>query len=170
MTTTLPLPVRFALPGEQWEPVSPESLGVTNAAFLAVRRGLPGDYDPIITISGGWRPDDATLEQIADESVQKLTLEGATEVELLKRRVIESDHAPAITQSIGAVVAVGGRTFDLRQAQAVQALLDVQDPTKRVVNIYTLTCTYAQWEQLVPEFQTFMASVEVGPGDEPDQP
>jgi hypothetical protein len=170
MTTTLPLPVRFALPGPEWEPVRPESLGVTNAAFLAVRRGLPGDYDPTITVSGGWRLDDATLEQIADESVAKIRLEGATEVELLKRKVIESDHAPAITQSIGAVVTVDGRTFDLRQGQAIQALIDVDDPDKRVVNIYTLTCTYAQWEQMVPEFQAFMATVEVGPEEETAQP
>jgi hypothetical protein len=170
MTTTLPLPVRFALPSAEWEPVSPESLGVTNAAFLAVRRGLPGDYDPTITVSGGWRVDDADLEQIGDESVEKLRLEGATEVELLKRTVIESEHAPAITQSIGAVIHLDGRSYDLRQAQAIQAVIDVDDPAKRVVNIYTLTCTYAQWEQMVPEFQAFMATVEVGPDEAPDQP
>ena len=76
MTTTLPVPVRFALPGDEWEPVQPESLDVTNAAFLAVRRGLDGDYDPTLTVSGDWRTDDAGLEQIADESVVKLELRG----------------------------------------------------------------------------------------------
>lgn len=168
MSTTLPVPLRFALPGEEWTPVVPEELGVTNAAFLAVRRGLPGDYDPTITVSGGWRDDDATLEQIGDESLRKLRMEGATEVELLQRRVTESEHAPAVTQAIGAVVAVDGRTFDLRQAQVVQGLVDVHDPARRVVNIYTLTCTYAQWEDMVREFQRFMASVEVVPGPGPD--
>lgn len=163
MTTTLPVPVRFALPDDQWVPVRPETLEVANAAFLAVRGGLPGDYDPTLTISGDWRTDDATLEQIADESVAKLRLEGATEVEVLKRQVIESDHAPAVTQSIGAVIAMNGRTYDLRQAQVVQGLVDVNDPDKRVVVIYSMTCTFAQWEQMVPEFQTFMSSVEVAP-------
>jgi len=163
MTTTLPVPVRFALPHEEWQPVRPESVGVTNAAFFAVRRGLPGSYDPTLTISGGWRTDGAGLEQIADESVEKLRLEGATEVELLKRRVIESEHAPAVTQAIGAMVAVEGRVYDVRQAQVVQGLVDVDDPEKRVVVIYTLTCTFAQWDQMVPEFQDFMASVEVVP-------
>lgn len=167
MTTTLPVPVRFALPDEQWEPVEPESLGVTNAAFLAVRRGLSGSYDPTLTISGGWRQDDADLEQIADESVEKLRLEGATEVELLKRKVIESEHAPAVTQSIGAVVAAEGHVYDLRQAQVVQGLVDVYDPDKRVIVIYTLTCTFAQWEEMVLEFQRFMASVEVVADTEP---
>lgn len=169
MTATLPVPVRFALPNEEWEPTVPESLGVTNAAFLAVRRGLEGTYDPILTISGGWRTDDADLEQIADESVEKLRLEGASEVELVKRREIGSEHAPAITQAIGAVVAVEGRVYDLRQAQVVQGLVDVHDPDKRVVVLYTMTCTYGQWEQMVPEFQEFMATVEVVP-EETDQP
>jgi len=41
--STLPVPVRFALPGDRWTPVRPESRGVVNAAFLAVRTGLPGD-------------------------------------------------------------------------------------------------------------------------------
>jgi len=167
MTSTLPVPVRFALPGEEWQPVRPESLGVTNAAFLAVRRSEPGGYKPTLTISGDWRTDGAGLEQIADESLVKLRVEGATDVELLKRRVIESEHAPAITQSIGAVAAIDGRSYDLRQAQVVQELVDVHDPAKRVVVIYTLTCTYAQWERMGPEFQRFMASVEVAPDQEP---
>lgn len=161
MSTTLPVPVRFALPGEQWVPVEPERVGVTNAAFLAVRGGTPGDYEPTITVSGGWRTDDATLEQIGDESLEKLRQEGATDVELVQRRVTESEHAPAVTQALGALVSVAGRTFDVRQAQVVQGLVDVHDPTKRAVVIYTLSCTYGQWEQMVPEFQQFMASVEV---------
>jgi hypothetical protein len=163
MSTTLPVPVRFALPTDEWTPVSPEEYGVRNAAFLAMRRGLPDDYVPTITVSGDWRTDDATLEQIGDEAVAKLRAEGATDVELLKRRVIDSEHSPAITQSIGAVVTVEGRTYDLRQAQAIWGLVDVDDPDKRVVVIYTLTCTFAQWVQMVPEFQAFMASVEVAP-------
>jgi hypothetical protein len=163
VTTTLPVPVRFALPNEHWEPTAPELLGVTNAAFFAVRQDAPGDYTPTLTISGGWREDDADLEQIADESLAKLRLEGATEVELVKRRLIESEHAPAVTQAIGAMVAVDGHVYDVRQAQVVQGLVDVHDPAKRVVVIYTMTGTYAQWEMIVREFQAFMASVEVVP-------
>jgi len=164
MSTTLPVPVRFELPNDHWTPVPPESLGVHNAAFLAVRRDLPGDYDPTITISGDWRTDDASIEQVADESVARLRAQGATDVELLKRRVIDSEHAPAVTQSMGAMIQAEGRTFDLRQAQAITGLVDVDDPAKRIVVIYTLTCTYAQFDQIGPEFQEFMASVEVVPG------
>lgn len=162
-STALPLPVRFALPDDTWSPVDPGSLGVRNAAFLAVRSGSAGEYHPTITVSGGWRTDGATLEQIAEESVTKLRLEGAEEVELLQRRALGTEHAPAVTQAIGAVATVDGRRQDLRQAQALQGLVDLGDPARRVVMIYTLTCTYAQWEQVVPQFQAFMASVEVVP-------
>ena len=162
-SAALPLPVRFALPDEAWTPVDPQSLGVRNAAFLAVRGGPAGEYHPTITVSGGWRSDEASLEQIAEESVEKLRLEGAEEVELLKRQSMGTEEAPAITQAIGAVATIDGRRQDLRQAQALQGLVDVEDPARRVVMIYTLTCTFAQWEQMVPQFQAFMASVEVVP-------
>lgn len=158
---TLPIPIEFELPGPAWRPVQPESLGVENAAFLAVREGDP-DYDPTITVSGGWRDDPATLDQIADESLAKIRGQ-ATDVELLKRQDITSEHAPAVVQSIGAVATMNGRTFDLRQAQVVAAYVDVADATRRVVVIYTLTCTFAQWERIGPEFETFMATVRVVP-------
>ena len=163
MTATLPVPVRFELPDGSWAPVPPESLGVRNAAFLAVRRNLPGDYKPTITISGDWRNDDATLEQIADESLEKLRGEGATEVELLKRRVVGSEHAPAVMQSIGALARINGRSYDLRQAQVVMGLVDAHDASRRVVVIFTLTSTYAQFEAMGGEFEQFMATVEVVP-------
>jgi hypothetical protein len=163
MTTTLPVPVDFALPGAAWEAVRPEALGVTNAAFLAVRRDTPGDYTPTITVSGDWREDGASLEQIGDESLVKLQREGLTDVELLKRKEVESEHAPALTQSLGGLLSVEGRTHDLRQAQAIHALVDVHDPGRRVVLVFTLTCTFAQWEAMGPEFQRFMASVDLVP-------
>lgn len=166
MTSTLPIPVRFDLPSDLWEPVPPESLGVENAAFLAVRRGAEGDFTPTLSIAGDWRTDDATLEEIADESLAVLRGQGATEVELVKRREIESDHAPAITQALGAMAVYDGRTLDLRQAQVVQGIVDVHDPQKRVVVTYTLTCTFKQFDEMVPEFQQFMATVEIVAADD----
>ena len=162
--TTLPVPVRFALPGPAWRSVEPASLGVTNAAFLAVRGGLPGGYEPTITISGDWRTDGATLEQIADESLVKLRAQ-ASEVELVKRGEVGSERAPAIMQSIGAMATYEGRTFDLRQVQALTEIIAVEDPSRRAVTIYSLTCTYAQLDDVGPEFERFMGSVQVVPGD-----
>lgn len=168
--TTLPVPIRFELPGPEWESVPPESRGVTNAAFLAVRRDTGDDYEPTITISGDWRNDPATLEDIADESLV-LARSQATDVELLKRREMGTEHAPGITQLIGATITMNGRTFDLRQAQALTGLVDVEDPTRRVVVIYTFTCTYRQFDTYGREFQDFMRTVRVVADDEaPEAP
>ena len=160
MSATLPVPIRFALPGPEWQPVPPESLGVRNAAFLAVRPDPQTGYAPIISISGAWREDPATLEEIAEESLALLRAQ-AEEVELVKRTRVGSDAAPAVTQSMGAVAVVEGVRRDLRQAQVLAAYLDVDDPRRRAVVIYTLTCTYAQFPTMGREFQQFMASVEL---------
>lgn len=56
--------------------------------------------------------------------------------------------------------------FDLRQIQAVMGDVDVDDPSVRAVIIHSLTCTFAQFEQIGREFQTFLPSVEVGAAQE----
>lgn len=159
---TLPVPVTFRLPGPDWQAVAPESLGVQNAEFLAVRRNTDPDYAPTITVSGGWRTDPATLDQIGDESLARLRQE-ASEVELLRRRDLGSPAAPAVLQEIGFTAAAEGHSFDLRQVEAIFGLLDVADQARRVVVIHTLTCTYGQVDLVLPEFKAYLASLEVQP-------
>lgn len=161
---TLPVPVTFRLPGPEWEPVAPESLGVQNAEFLAVRRNTDPAYAPTITVSGGWRTDPATLDQVADESVARLQHE-SSDVELLRRRDLGSPQAPAVLQEIGFTAAAEGHSFDLRQVQAIFGLHDVADPARRVVVIHTLTCTFAQLDLVLPEFQAYLATLEVQPDE-----
>jgi hypothetical protein len=54
---------------------------------------------------------------------------------------------------------IRGKRHDLRQGQVFWALRDKGDPGKRVVIVYTLTCTYRQFRDFGREFQDFMASV-----------
>jgi hypothetical protein len=166
VTTTLPMPIQFELPGPAWHPTQPESVGVQNAAFLALREPLGSTaYRPTLTISGDWRTDDASLDQIADESVVKVQ-EEAGNARLVQRTSVGSDEAPAVTQLISARATIEGVGYDLRQVQAVAGYLDVDDPTKRIVVIYTLSCTADQLTWAGREFQAFMASVRVVPDDE----
>lgn len=165
-TAELPVPVRLQLP-PQWERVDPTAWGVRNAALLAVRRGLDDDYTPTIAVSGDWRTDGATVDQVADESVAKLQAEGASQVELVDRRRVGGDNAPAVLQTIGAVAEIDGRTFDLQQLQVVNVLVDVTHAERRIVLIYTLSCTYAQLAAMGREFQQLMATVEVVPPEAP---
>lgn len=153
----LPVPVEFRLP-EGWESVRPEEWGVQNAAFMAVRRDAPGDYLPILTISGDWRLDHVTLDAIADESVT-VAREQADHVEVLDRKEIGSEQAPAILQLLGVRATIDGRDWQLRQGQVLSGLIDVEDPGRRVVVIYTVTCALDQFDQVGREFQAFMGTV-----------
>jgi hypothetical protein len=166
VSKTLPLPIRFELPGPEWQPVEPESVGVSNAAFLAARQPLGSStYRPTITISGDWRNDDADLEQIADESVVKVQQE-AGHARLADRRSVGTDDAPAVVQVISAAATIRGQLHDLRQLQTVAAYVDAEDHTRRIVVLYTLSCTADQLETAGHEYQQFMATVEVVPDDE----
>ncbi len=159
----LPVPVSFRLPSAQWEAVEPSSLGVANAEFLAVRRDTDPAYAPTISVSGGWRTDPATLDDIGDESWEKLRRETGG-AELLRRRDLGSERAPAVLQELGASALIEGRAFDLRQVQAIYGILDVDEPGRRVVVIHTLTCTAAQLSTVGPEFTAYLATLEVPSG------
>lgn len=159
MTPTLPVPIELRLPGPGWRPVDPASLGVVNAAFMAVR-SIDDDsgYRPTIVVSGGLREDDADLATIGDETLALLRAQGAEQVELL-RRTPGGDAAPSLSQLTGAVATVDGRRLDLRQTQVIQSMPDVTDPTRRAVVLFTCTCTAQQLDSVGPEFQQFLASV-----------
>ncbi len=156
----LPVPVTFELPNASWRPADPSELGVGNAAFAAVRQ-IDDDtgYTPILTISGGVRDDTLSLEEIADESLAVLR-QGSDEVELIQRRTHGDARAPGLTQVMACQATVGGRRFDLRQGQAIAAYVDVSEPSLRAVHLYTVTCTFAQFDWVGREFQDFMASLK----------
>ncbi len=162
MTDDLPVPVRVALPSQEWSPATAEELGIRNAAFVAVRKGFE-DYTPLLTVSGDWRDDPATLPDIADESLLLARRQGATDVRLEARREVGGPAAPAVLQTLAATIEVDGRTLDLRQVQVLLALMDLDVPDHRAVIIHTLTCTAEQLEVLGDEFQAYLASVEVAP-------
>ncbi len=160
-TTALPVPLRIQLPHDSWEIVEPSSLGVHNVALLAVRRDLVEDaYTPTISVSGDWRTDGASLTDVAAESLAKIEAE-AEEVELLDRHETPSDSAPVVSQVIGAVIHVDGVTHDLRQLQQIRGYVDLDDPGRLAVVIHTLTCTFAQFDEMGREFTDYLASIEL---------
>ncbi len=169
MPTTLPVPISFTLPNEHWRPVDPEALGVTNAAFLAVRAENDGvGYSPTLTVSGGLRTDPASLDDIGDEAVGVFATE-ATEVELVTRRDYGSPEAPGLLQVVGGTLTVEQRTFDLRQAHVLIAMTDVRDAQRRVVVKVVLSTTFGQFQACLPDLQDFVATLHPEQPD-PEQP
>lgn len=160
MLEAFPVPIQFRMPNDGWVQSDPSELGIENAAFVAVRRGFHDGYAPVLTVSGGWRTDTASIQQIADESLEVLE-QDATDVELVKRTEVGTENAPAIAQSLAGTASYEGRRFDLRRFQAITGIVDVNDPIKRFVIVYSLTCLYRQSEQMKDEFQEFMSTVQV---------
>lgn len=133
---------------------------------MAVRRNAPGDYVPILTISGDWRLDYVTLESIADESVE-LARAQADAVEIVDRNEIGSAEAPAILQLLAVTATIDGRSWELCQGQVLSGLIDVKNSSRRVVVIYTVTCAADQFDQIGREFQAFMGTVRPLGAEEP---
>jgi hypothetical protein len=157
-SATLPVPVEFELPGPAWRPADPDAFGITGAAFVAAREPVSPGYVPTLVVSGDLRYDDATVRDIAEEAFLLLARQ-TPYLKLLHREEVGTETAPAVTQLVGAAIVVDDKQADLVQLQVINALHDVEDPRKRAVLIYKVTCLAADWQKVGREFQDFMRTV-----------
>ncbi|WP_206797288.1 hypothetical protein [Amycolatopsis sp. MtRt-6] len=146
------LPLDFVIP-DGWTAVDP---GGSGAVFVAVHDAAPGEFVPNITVSVQQRPDDTTLDAIADEAVERLsrTLAG---IELLSRRDVGDPAAPAVTQLLRLRT---GEGTELIQTQ-VHLTVPGATPVERLVLELVCTAAPATARRLAPGFQRFVASVHV---------
>lgn len=157
MPTTLPVPIEFELP-EGWRAAPPDEVGAPGAAFVALHPQPDAGFTANITIDGEYRPDAATLSEIAHESVERLN-QATTSVVVAGRREIGSTDAPGFTQTLAVSAIVGGVPRDLVQSQVYLSMLDVADPRKRAVIRMVLTATASQHPSVVDDFQDFVRTV-----------
>ncbi|MEV5738201.1 hypothetical protein [Streptomyces sp. NPDC052292] len=162
MTTSLPVPIDFDLP-EGWRAAPPDEVGAPGAAFVAVHLPSDGGFTANITIDGEFRPDPATLPEIADESVRRLG-RAVTSVMLTGRRETGSPEAPGLTQRLSFSTIAGGVSRDLVQSQVYLSMLDVSDPHKRAVIRLILTSTAAQHPAVLDDFSDLVRTVRPGGG------
>ncbi|ARF76045.1 hypothetical protein B7C62_30080 [Kitasatospora albolonga] len=162
MTTTLPVPIAFELP-DGWRAAPPDGAGAPGAAFVALHPRPDAGFTANITVDGGFRPDPATLAEIADESVENLRGSGAS-VEIAERREVGSKDAPGLTQTLAVSAVAGGTLRDLVQSQVYLSLLDVDDPGKRAVIRLVLTVTASQHGSVVEDFREFVRTVRPDTG------
>jgi hypothetical protein len=162
MATSLPTPIEFELP-EGWRAAPPDEVGAPGAAFVAIHLPSDAGFTSNITIDGEYRPDPATLPQIADESVQRLD-QAVTSVTVNGRREVGSVDAPGLTQTLAFSAVIGGVSRDLVQSQAYLAMQDVSDPRKRVVIRLVLTSTASQHSVVLDDFRDFVRSVRPDSG------
>lgn len=162
MSTTLPVPIEFDLP-EGWRAAPPDEVGAPGAAFVAVHLPSDGGFTANVTIDGEYRPDTATLADIADESVKHLG-EAGVAAAVTGRRETGSVDAPGLTQTLTFSAVVGEMTRDLVQSQVYLSMLDVADPRKRAVIRLVLTSTASQHPAVLDDFRDFVRTVRPGRG------
>ncbi|MFF4419597.1 hypothetical protein ACFY04_02175 [Streptomyces sp. NPDC001549] len=157
MPTTLPVPIEFRLP-EGWLPARPEGFGAPEVAFAAVCPESDAGFTANITIDGGFPKDGVTLAEIADASVERLR-EFAESVELVHRREVGSEEAPALTQRLNFSAVADGARHELVQSQVYLCLVDTEDPHKRAMIRLALTATRARHDEVLHKFQDFVRTV-----------
>jgi hypothetical protein len=162
MPTTLPVPIEFRLP-EGWLAAPPDQVGASDVAFVALYPQSDAGFTANITIDGEYRPDAATLEEIADASVQRM-YEIAESVVVGHRNKVGSSDAPGLTQKLTFSAVAGGAPRDLVQFQVYLSMLDVRDPRKRAVIRLALTVTQQQYDAVLGDFQEFVRTVRPDTG------
>ncbi|QKW09518.1 hypothetical protein HUT18_27125 [Streptomyces sp. NA04227] len=160
MATTLPVPIKFALP-EGWRAAPPDEVNAPGAAFVAGHLPPDAGFTSNITIDGEFRPDSATLPEIADESVKRLR-QAVTSIAVAGRREADSVDVPGLTQTLTFSAMVGGVSRELVQSQVYLSMLDAADPRKRAVIRLALTCTASQYPTVLADFQDFVRTVRPG--------
>lgn len=164
MPTTLPVPIEFRLP-DGWRPAPPDEVGAPDVAFVALHPHPDAGFTANITIDGDYRPDDATLTDLADASVQRMR-EIAGSVVVTGRRDTGSESAPALAQQLSFTSVVGGERRALIQSQVYLSMLDDDDPHQRAVIRLALTATAGQHDEVLPDFQDFVRTVSPETGAE----
>lgn len=174
MATELPVRIEFRLP-DGWTPAPPDEVDAPDAAFVALHPRTAGGFTPNITIAGQHRPDDASLDAIADESVRRLGHSvGTTQVR--NRTETGSTEAPCLTQVLDILTKRQDAPGALVQCQVYLSMLDVHEPAKRAVIQLVLTCTREQLDGEIGDFQEFVRTVRPtdasasGTQDTPDEP
>ncbi|MEU4210387.1 hypothetical protein AB0F13_10400 [Streptomyces sp. NPDC026206] len=127
-------------------------------AFAAVHPQPDAGFTANITVDGEYRPDAATLAELADESVERLR-EVAESVVVAHRREVGSPDMPALTQRVTFSAVADDTRRDLVQSQVYLSMPDIEEPHKRAVIRLALTATAAQHDTVLADFQDFVRTV-----------
>ncbi|MCC9740334.1 hypothetical protein [Streptomyces sp. MNU89] len=162
MPEPLPVPIKFQLP-EGWRAAPPDEVGAPGAAFVALHPHPDAGFTANITIDGEYRPDTATLQEMAHESVERVR-RASTSVDVTEHREIGSADAPGLTQSLAISAVAAGVRRELIQVQVYLSMLDPGDLRKRVVVRLVLTTTASQHSAVLSDFQEFLRTVHPDTG------
>lgn len=151
------VPVSLTLP-EGWRPVDPSEAGAPGAAFVAVYSASSGDLTANITVGQANQPGDRGLPDIADESLGRLAGLGR-DVTLTRRTTHDSAEVPGLSQLVTFSVTTDGSVRKLVQYQVFLALVDAENPSRRMVIEAALTVTPQEFDNVATDFGDFVSSI-----------
>ncbi|OXM72492.1 MULTISPECIES: hypothetical protein [Amycolatopsis] len=157
MFTSMPFPVGFAVP-PGWRPPEPAETGSPLGTVACVR----SEPDAVIAAGGGFRPGDASLAEIAGESVRDLRESGAT-VDVLQHTAVGTAGAPGLAQVL---LVRAPAAAEVVHCQAFLALHDTEDHGKRAVLRFVMATTSAAAPELAEDFRQFLGSIRPGSDQE----
>ncbi|MGJ5752953.1 hypothetical protein [Streptomyces puniciscabiei] len=163
----MPVKISFSLP-DGWRSAPPDEVGAPGVAFVALHPASIDGFTANITIAGRMRNDSATMRQIADESVQRLSEAGT--VEVTKQEEVGTPDIPGLTDAPGVVqnlrlsTSLHGEPLELVQSQVYLGMEDVDRPSQRAVIELVLTAKPTQLEAVLDDFKEFVRSVRADEG------
>jgi hypothetical protein len=159
MVTELPVRIEFSLP-DGWHAAPPDEVGAPGVAFVALHPASTGGsangFTTNLTIAGEIRDPAVPMATIADESVHRLETV-ADSVRVRDRTDLGPSDAPGMTQVLEIEMGQGKR---LVQCQVYLPMDDVHDRSRRAVLELVLTCTPEQLDDVLPDFQRFVGTVQ----------
>lgn len=157
----LPVPLHGRLPNT-WRLLRPERTRADGVALVAVHPGsVRHGFAANITVSERMRTDDATLVDIADESLGELARE-AQRVSLTRRTEFGSAAVPGLSQTVRLRHDKDGAVQQLSQCQVYLSMRDSVDEKRRAVIQLVLTATVDQLDDVLDDFRELVTSLRPG--------
>ncbi|MDO7867095.1 hypothetical protein [Nocardioides jiangxiensis] len=154
---TIPVPLTLEEPSRYWQAVTPESVGVTSAEFVALRWVPEGEYTPTLTVGGAVRPADLPAEALADEALEAFRADGVT-VSVVERKPFGAEGITGLMQLLDCVLP--GTPDPLKAIQVIMSFA-TDKPDEQAIVVHTVTCTAEQFPTVRPEFASYISAVRL---------
>ncbi|MCB1253946.1 MAG: hypothetical protein M9891_00060 [Austwickia sp.] len=144
----------FRIPEPGWDPL-PQSGG---ALFSAVRRNARTPFRPTIIVSV-LNPGEDGLQAAADSTIESLRA-ASQHVELLGREMGSESDIARCTQLLECDVETEAGSFRVIQTQVfLDLMVSRQTQTRTMLTVF-LTADGADMDEVLPEFERFLSSVQ----------
>lgn len=152
----------FAFPHEGWDVADAEELGVRGAEVVARRRGLGGDYVPVMTIARHVVAPGNDLTSLADDYGRSFASQVRDAHRVRRVETPAQSLTPGVSQVLKGSLEIEGRETALTQ---IDGFVGTRQPSGEIATVaLTVTCADEQLGVVGPEFGAMLTSLGGAPG------